>query len=220
MGSDLLRVFKGGERLLQFLKRHPSPAVAAGGLYLAAPEIKRQAKTVENQIMANQLGSPYGKYVLASLDTFEEKKANLDNRLAFVKKAEQYGSPLDALGGGLFSGFGKETAKAGVQGIVGLLRGAGRKLQNTLFLDNRRHKLVENIIDNDPIISVFERENPGQSYNAYSTMASVAPTLSLDPNVVTSFLREAAQTGGPLNHLTVKQLAEAEHAVGKAQGYF
>lgn len=217
MGSDLLRAFQGGERLLQFLKRHPAPAVAAGGLYLAAPELKQQAKTVENQIMANQLGSPYGKYVFASLDTFEEKKANLDNRLAFVKKAEDGPGTFQ---GGLMKGFGSEAAKAGIGGIVGLLRGAGRKLKNTLYLDNRRHQLVENIVDNDPIISVFERENPGQSYNAYSTMASVAPTLSLDPNVVTSFLREAAQTGGPLNHLTVKQLAEAEHAVGKAQGYF
>jgi len=41
----------------------------------------------------------------------------------------------------------------------------------------------------------------------------VAPTLSMDPNVVTSFLREAAQTGGSINYMTLKQLAEAENAV-------
>jgi hypothetical protein len=50
------------------------------------------------------------------------------------------------------------------------------------------------------------------------TMSRFAPELSTDPNVVTSFLRETAQTGGTMNHVMVKQLAEAEAAIQSAKG--
>jgi hypothetical protein len=52
----------------------------------------------------------------------------------------------------------------------------------------------------------------------YASMVSVAPTLSLDQNAVISFLREAAQTHGALNYMTIKQLAETEKAINETQG--
>jgi hypothetical protein len=48
-------------------------------------------------------------------------------------------------------------------------------------------------------------------------MVSVSPTLSMDRNVVTTFLREAAQTQGSINYMTIKQLAETEKAINEAR---
>ena len=75
-------------------------------------------------------------------------------------------------------------------------------------------------MQHDPIVSIQERANPGSTIQAYSTMVKFAPTLSTDPNIVTSFLRETSQSEGGLNPLTVKQLADTEQSVNKALGRF
>lgn len=161
------------------------------------------------------MGSPAGRYVYAELDDFESRKGFADDKLAFVKSAET-GSPLDMGIGGFMKGIGTETAKGGIGAIGKLIKGVATSVKNKFIFDKEREALLSDIVSSDPIVSVFERETPGVTAKAYETMTRFAPTLSRDPNITTSFLREAAQTGGALNYQTVKHLADAESAVNMA----
>jgi hypothetical protein len=117
---------------------------------------------------------------------------------------------------GFFGGAGSEAAKSGIGAIGKLIKGIARSIKNKMVFDKERQDLLGEIVENDPIVSVFEQETPGVTSKAYETMTRFAPTLSRDPNIATSFLREAAQTGGALNYQTVKHLADAEAAVNTA----
>jgi len=119
---------------------------------------------------------------------------------------------------GFTSGLGSGLARAGLSAIGKLISGTAGTLKEKLILDDRREQLVNSIAENDPIISVFERDEPGGAARAYSTLANVAPTLSLDPQVTTAFLRNAVQTGGALDFQTIKLLADAEYAIKRAKG--
>lgn len=170
---------------------------------------------LENEIRSNRMGAPAGRYVYAELDDFEDRKRFADEKLAFVKRAEM-GSPVEAGLGGFMKGIGTETAKGGIGAIGKLIKGIATSVKNKFVFDKERQELLSDIVKSDPIVSVFERETPGVTASAYETMTKFAPTLSRDPNITTSFLREAAQTGGALNYQTVKHLADAEAAVNTA----
>ena len=145
-------------------------------------------------------------------------------RKKYLNEKVAQGSPwnpaaiLDASAGGFSSGLGTGLAKAGLTAIGKLISGTAGTLKEKLILDDRREQLVNSIAENDPIISVFERDEPGGAARAYSTLANVAPTLSLDPQVTTAFLRNAVQTGGALDFQTIKLLADAEYAIKRAKG--
>jgi hypothetical protein len=199
--------------LLSFMYRHPVATVGGVGTAAALSEAADKAKETEARIMAEQLGTPEAKY--SELNEFLSQKKYLEEKLAFYKKAEGFG---DSIMGGLGGSIGSETAKAGIGAIGKLISGTTHKIHERLFMDARRRQLLDKIVSSDPIISVFERNSPGSSESAYATMIKVAPTLSMDPNIVTSFLRNAAQSGGPLDYHSVKLLADAELSARKAVG--
>lgn len=207
-------------KLLKFLVKHPVvPAAAAGTAIVAWPEADRDAKKIEYEIRSNRMGSPHGRYVYAELDDFEARKQFASEKLAFVKAAGgEFSGAYPSVAGGFFGGVGSETAKSGIGAIGKLIKGIAGSISNKLVFDKERQNLLGEIIDNDPIVSIFEQETPGVTAKAYETMSKFAPTLSRDPNIATSFLREAAQTGGALNYQTVKHLADAEAAVNTALG--
>lgn len=208
------RLLRTLERTGGFVTKHPVAAATAGGTALVAlPPAQMEAKMLADEIRSNQMGSPHGRYVYAELDDFEARKQFADEKVAFVKRAGDYGGPAPALAGGFFGGVGKETASAGIGAIGKLIKSTISALQNKFRFNQQREELLNTIVENDPIVSVFEAEAPGSTAQAYETMKRFAPNLSLDPNVTTSFLREAAQTGGSLNYQTVKHLADAESAV-------
>jgi hypothetical protein len=213
------------ERSGAFIKRHPIAATTVGGTaLLAMPRAEAESERLSNELRSNLMGSPHGRYVYAELEDFEARKQFADEKLAFVKSAYTPGGgapagkpvfmgPSQHAGKGFFEGVGKETASAGIGAIAKLIKGTVAALQNKFRFNKEREELLDTIVDNDPIVSVFEEQSPGSTAKAYETMKRFAPNLSLDPNVATSFLREAAQTGGTLNYQTVKHLADAEAAV-------
>lgn len=216
----------GATPLFRFLLKHPAFTAAAGGGALAVGSLQDRADQLEAEIMRNRLGAPQGKFVYAELAEFSSRKKFLSEKTAFIKAAQgdtdydtsQDFNPQQLLGGSFLRGVGGETAR---QIIEGTGRGVGRsarKIKDKLVLEPQRQRILEEVITEDPVVSVYEKESPGAAARAYASMRRFAPELSTDPNVVAAYLREAAQTGGAANYMTIKQLAETEAAINKAQG--
>lgn len=196
-------------------------AVGALGTAAALPRADREGRKLEAEIMQNYTGAPGGKFVYGELDEFATRKRYLGEKVAMCKMADglpTYGDLVGAGETGFASGLGKGIAQSGVEALGKLIRGTARSVKERMVLDKRREAIVDHIMQFDPIVSVQERVNPGSTIQAYSTMVKFAPTLSTDPNVVTSFLREASQSEGGINPLTVQQLAKTEEAINKALG--
>ncbi|RLC86820.1 MAG: hypothetical protein DRJ03_07635 [Chloroflexi bacterium] len=169
---------------------------------------KGHAQKLESEIMRNRLGSSGAKYVYAELDALDRRTEAASTKLAFYKAANT------GLVEGLGKGIGSETAK----GLRNVVVSAGRKIRDRVVLEPKREKILDEVLGSDPTVSAYEEESPGAAAKAYSSMRRFAPELSTDPNVVASYLRESAQTGGATNYLTIKQLADTEAAINKAQG--
>ena len=211
------------KRFIATVQRHPVASTVGAGSLIAAGNSMDLAKEQESEFMKNRVGAPGGKFVYAS-----EKIASILEE-EFVKEAARgavsaaanpsmwntaWTGGVQSLGNSVGSGVGS----AGVSLLTDILRKAGRGLSQKLTYDAKRRDMLRSILTADPIVSAFEAQNPGIMIKVYASMVSVAPTLSLDKNAVTTFLREAAQTHGALNYMTIKQLAETEKAINEAKG--
>ena len=204
--------------------KHPvaSLGLAATGASVASG-LKPGAE-LEGEIMKNYTGTPGGKYVYAELETVAARKSFLEKKTAFEKDANNMpqltGGALfgQSLTSGLGMGLGKAVGQAGIDIIRALVTGVGNSARlGPTMLNAQQQMLVSRIVQSDPMLRVFEEENPGILAKAYTTMVHTAPRVSEDPNVVLSFLREASQTGGTINYMTMKHLAEAERAFLEAR---
>jgi hypothetical protein len=199
--------------------KHPiaSMGIAGTGASLAAG--LKPGDELEGEIMKNYTGTPGGKYVYAELDAVAERKAFLEKKVAFEKSA-LYEVPTFAgsLTKGVGEGLGKAVGQAGIDIIRALVTGVGNTVRlGPTTLNQQQKMLVQRIVQSDPMLHTFDMENPGILEKAYTTMVHTAPHVSEDPNVVLSFLREASQTGGTINYMTMKHLAEAEKAFMEAR---
>jgi hypothetical protein len=209
------------KRFIETVQKHPVEATVAGGMLVAAKNtMKPHAVEQEKEFMRNRLGSPDGKFVYAS-----EKVASMLEEM-FVKEAANP-SPSDPTSWntawssgveGLGKSVGEGIGGTGVLLLSDILRKAGRGLAQKLVYDSKRREMLRTALTTDPMLRSFEAQNPGLLLKVYASMVSVAPTLSLDKNATLTFLREAAQTHGALNYITIKQLAETEKAINEAKG--
>ncbi|RKY27901.1 MAG: hypothetical protein DRP83_01605 [Planctomycetota bacterium] len=216
------------KRLVGWAKANPKKATgatvggtAALGAAAAIPGAAREGRKLEAEIMQEYTGAPGGKFTYAELEEFSQRKKYLGEKIAMCKLA--YGPPsdnpfLEKAEGGFASGLGGGVAKAGLEALGKMIRGTATSLKERMVLDKKREAIVDHVMQHDPIVSIQERAQPGSTIQAYSTMVKFAPTLSTDPNVVTSFLREASQSEGGINPLTVQQLAKTEESINKALG--
>ncbi len=224
-------IAKGAKGLPGFVYRHPVLSAGVAGTGVALSDMGPRIRATEADLVSNRLGGPmatYGKYSSdGSLEAFEDRKKYLEVKVAsFIKEGGApalkgwlgkhplvglaISSGIGALGGGL--------ATHALTGVGKAMSGATSNIKERMVLAPKRESIADDLMRNDPIISDEERRNPGSTMQAYSTMARVAPTLSTDPNVATSFLRHVSQTEGPIDPQTVKLLAEAEKAVQGVQG--
>lgn len=208
------------KKVIDTVRAHPvASTLGAGALVAAGTAFGQKATEQESEFMKNRLGSPDAKFVYAS----EKVAAFLTENVVRESSSIKLGGPnwntmwskgLEGMGSGIGGGVGL----IGMSMLAELLRKAGQGFTQKLKYDTQRKELLRTIVESDPIISSFEVQNPGVMLRVYASMISVAPKLSLDHNVVTTFLREAAQTHGAVNYMTLKQLAEAEHAVNQSTG--
>jgi len=211
----------------RFAVKHPLLTAGAAGAGVVGYGTMQHAKAEEQAIRDNYAGAPMGKYVFAELERFEERKGYLNEKLAFEKVAVVFRDEMKSNGGiawaptigaDLSGGFGKAVGQETIGGLASLLGSVADSLRNKIVLAPKREAIFAHLIQNDPVIAQYEASQPGSAARAYMSMSRFAPELSTDPNVVTSFLRETAQTGVTLNHVTIKQLAEAEAAIQAATG--
>lgn len=199
--------------LFRFMVKHPALTATAGGGALVASNLDEEAQNLEAEIMRNRLGAVGGKFVYSELNKFAARKKYLNEKVAFVKKATE-----DAIGDIVARAVAGAGAGETVRGLSTGMGRAARTIKNKLILEPKRKKILEELTTGDPVISVYEKESPGAAEKAYASMRRFAPELSTDPNVVAAYLRDTAQMGGATNYLTIKQLAETEAAIHKAQG--
>lgn len=203
-----------------FVYKHPALVATAAGVGLGSTMMGQAAENLEGDIMRERMGYPSEHYASAELTKFAEHKMNLAVKLSFEKVAiDQSFSDMYTPNfvEGLGSGVSKSVASEGIGAIRRLIGATAQSISENLFAKPERMRIVDTIVQNDPDVAAAEENNPGQAHQTFQTMSRVAPMLSRDPNVVASFLRNAAMTGGVLDYNTVKGLADAEAAVQRAK---
>ena len=203
-------------RLVRLIGKHPVAATSLGGATVAAgTAFGPEAIAQESEFMKNRMGAPGGKFVFAQEDvrSFLEEEFRKEAAVPIKPPMGSWNTIWQEGLKGIGSGIGGGVGVAGVMVLAEILRKAGRGLSQKLLYDTQRKELLRKIITMDPMVGSFEAQNPGVMLKIYASMVAVAPTLSMDINAVTSFLREASQTHGSINYLTIKQLAETEKAI-------
>jgi hypothetical protein len=207
-----------GEKVPGAIAKHPTltALTAAGiGAGLGADNMRGPAHVLEGSLMAEQLGVPGSKYGCDELSVFAMRKDYISTKLAFEKVADWNFS--GDFSSGVSSGIGKETARTGIGAIRQAISAISDAIKEKTYTEPARNMIFKEIVQNDPVVSTFEREQPGSAAQAYATMKRFAPELSTDKYVVTAFLRNAAMSGGPLDHNMIKGIADAESSVHKAR---
>lgn len=117
------------------------------------------------------------------------------------------------------SAFASSVGKGLGESMVGLTRDIVTKgyetLKDRLGLSPIRQKIFAALKREDDDIASADNKT---LMEAYHTLANIAPNLSTDKNAVKSVLRLAATSGGGLDYMTIKGIADAETAINKAKG--
>lgn len=208
----------------KFIMKHPALAAGTAGVILGANAMRKPAYRVENSLRAERMGVPGSQYAPEELHKFSSVKEFLEIKCAYEKTAEKGTEPIlpgqmfqDNLVKSIGGGIGSGAAEAGMKGLFGLLGRGAQSLHDKFVQDPKREKLLNHVMQNDPMLSTFEANSPGVIQKHYQTMVRFAPTLSTDPNVVTSYLRATAPLGGSMDPTVIKGLAESEKAVLSAK---
>ena len=195
--------------------KHPAAALGTVGLGVGIADSAIPAHRTQDNIMREYMGTPGAKYSSCSLmEKFAERKMVLAAKVSFEKVA--FGD-TESFNEGIGSGAGKGIVSEGIAALRRLFGSTAQTIFSEMVADPKRKKIVEELTAKDHVVSPFERNNPGQVQKTYETMRRFAPTLSTDPNLVTSFLRSTAIEDHPLDYQTIKGLAEAETAVQRAK---
>lgn len=210
------------EKAKEFVIKHPVLTVGGVGTGIGISRIDVPRRKTQDKIMREYLGAPGAKYSsCAQLNAFTERKMELATKIAFEKVAflpkvgeADFGQSASS---GAGSAVGKGFVNEGIAAIRRLFGMSSQAIADKVVAEPQRKKIINDVLKKDDVVRAAERENPGQAIQAYTTMKRFAPTLSTDPNVVTSFLRNSALTGGPMDFQTVKGLADAEQAVQRAK---
>ena len=193
-----------------FVAKHPVLSTGVAATAYGANELLEQgspAERVENRIMRARTGS--GKYACEELSLLDERKQFLQTKTAFEKTASEPFNPGEAT-----AEYGIMEGLKGLRNLIGL---TALKIKDKVSDDPKRKRILSDIQTSDPIVSEFEKQQPGGTLAAMDTMRQYAPTLSTNPAMVQSFLRNSAMTGGPMDHNMIRGLADAERSVLDAQ---
>jgi hypothetical protein len=202
-----------GEDVPAWLAKHPALTAAGVGVGLGAANTRGPEHMLEGSLMAEQLGIPGAKYSQDELTQFTAYKEIVATKLAFEKTAS---SGWD-WSGGFSQGLGKETARTGIGAIRQAISAIADAINHKTYVQPMQTSILNEVVENDPVVSTYEREQPGGAAQAYETMKRFAPELSTDKHIVTAFLRNAAMSGGPMDYNMIKGIADAEASIHKAR---
>jgi len=153
----------------------------------------------------------YKQYFQKGFDDFLEKQAEQQNleKQAFVDNPDILAKFTDKITEGVANALVRSSFQAVGSGAKGIIRAAvGDKLP-------RRHKeFITKLIMRDPVLKNRPKE---KVISHYKTMVRVAPSISLDPNVVVSFLKESTSYD-TISTVTIKTLLDLEKTMLDNQG--
>lgn len=203
-------------RIGKAILKHPVAATGTAGVGVAMVDNADKANELHSTLNRLYMGVPSEKYSdCTPLEKFADHKEDLTARTLFVKLADKI--PSKSFGESFEEGVGKQVGIGVATGGITLLRhlvgNMVQSLRDRGFTGSKRQSILQNIVSTDPHIRTFDEENPGKIEEAYETMVKFAPTLSTDPHVVLSFLRNVAMSGSALSYHDIKGLADAEAAV-------
>ncbi len=121
----------------------------------------------------------------------------------------------EAAGGAFAKSIGSGMGEAMVGLTTDIIAKGYETIKDQLMLSPTRHKIFDALKREDADIANADNKT---LMEAYHTMANIAPTLSTDKNAVKSVLRLAATSGGGLDYMTIKGIADAENSINKARG--
>ncbi len=117
--------------------------------------------------------------------------------------------PLGIAGQSALGAFGKEMGTSGAN----LLRDIANKAMETAGHAgdaSAREAILGDLKRTDTVLANADDKT---LMEAYHTMTRFAPVLSTDKNAVRSFLRQAVMSGSGPDFMSIKLLADSEHAV-------
>jgi hypothetical protein len=201
-----------------FITKHPILAVGAGSTVIGAMDAyapRGPIKKLEGKIMREYMRGLNSKYA-EDVRMCGAIHSAITARSLFYKKAANFDAGYiageSAIREGTKAGWG-----LGFEGIRRLVGGVTAAIRRKKHDEPIRHDIEQTLLREDPIIRSYEHQYPGMTHKAIDTMAHVAPTLSTNPLVVQSFVRNVAMSGGPIDHQTIKGLADAEKSVVEAR---
>ena len=140
---------------------------------------------------------------------FDDELENLAQKQALEKQAKKDDSFTSTLQGDISDAVSKAVANAIVRGAVHIGGTAAKGAYRAAVGDKLRgrHKeFIAKLMATDPILKGRPKD---RVISHYKTMVKVAPSISLDTNVVASFLRESTAYG-TINTVTIKTLLDLE----------
>ena len=196
----------------RFAMRHPA-LTTAGVMYpMIANSIQEKNPVLPqfNQaLMEGQANSMADYMKTGSLGS--GFRALLNKDLAPLTNINDLMGASAAKGG--IEGLGKGLGDVAAKGISYLGQQGIGALNNIIFQQPQRNAILQQLTQEDDIIQRAMQDHPKDIMDAYQTMLRFAPTLTTDKNAVRSFLRSASTTGGNVDYVTIKNLADAERAV-------
>lgn len=123
-------------------------------------------------------------------------------------------------------GLGGNVAKGLTEGVVksvtdrlisGPLTKAWDIIDKKLYMEPRQKNVLKQAIQSDPMLARMMESNPELIAEAYKTVKTYAPSLTVDKSALQGFLRQIAITG-IVDPATIRMLAETEKFVKASRG--
>lgn len=212
-------------RTVDFATSHPlltGGALVTGGIMSrGGPQAQshyRQAMNLTNH-MHHEAGTPMNFEAIknaqfARYDNFGKYAASRDKTAAL------------APGGFGRMGLGGSVAKGLTEGLVrgvtdrlisGPLTKAWDIIDKKLYMEPRQKNVLKQAIQSDPLLARMMETNPELIAEAYKTVKTYAPSLTVDKSALQGFLRQIAITG-IVDPASIRMLAETEKFIKASRG--
>lgn len=140
-----------------------------------------------------------------------ERFANLQKTAAFT--------PGQTFGQSMLGSFGESVTKNVAQTLfANPIAKAFDIIDKKLYLEPKQRNVFQQSIQSDPILARAMQETPEIVISSYKTLKQYGPSLTVDPNSVKNFLRQAVVMGGQIDFAMIKLLAETEKNIKASRG--
>lgn len=193
-------------------------AAAVRGAQHAGPHYDQVRGQIE--AMKQDASTPVQKFAAAWQERVRQETGRYE-RFAARKLGEKTAGlgPGQSFGASMLGSFGEALTKSIAQHLFAApLNKAFEIIDKKLYLEPKQKNVLQAAIQSDPVLARAMQETPEIVTSAYKTLKQFAPSMTVDPNSVKNFLRQAVVMGGQIDFATIKLLAEAEKNVRASRG--